>query len=340
MAHAFCLLRPSGCLFPVPSTRFCELLFCCSAPPPPAFCRYGVFRFRCLVSRPRFLHCGFVTDLFLGPAASSWLRLSLRVLPFVAAPAASCSGLFRLLPVALLFLRLADYLFVADCNRSVAFVPCVSPVSFPHSRRPCSCFFVLSSQSCCSLVVVAYCRFFLCSLSYWLFPPVCVAPVVLPVCCSGSFSRLRNPAILIAFLSGPFCWFRLPDSASPVFAIMRLPRYVAPSRLLGCVAPLLRFASRFPVLLVWLRPPCACCFLYLLYLLLRFLSSQLYCSVAPSRLLPGRFVSPASSGFVAPLRLFDCVAPLRLFSLHSVFVFGALRARLEREILSALLRAK
>ena len=34
----------------------------------------------------------------------------------------------------------------------------------------------------------------------------------------------------------------------------------------------------------------------------------------------------------------DCVAPLRLFGHYSVFVFGALRARLELEILPALFR--
>ena len=49
------------------------------------------------------------------------------------------------------------------------------------------------------------------------------------------------------------------------------------------------------------------------------------CSAATSRLLLRRFVSPASSGFAAPLRFSDCVAPSRLFGHYSVFVFGALR---------------
>ena len=116
---------------------------------------------------------------------------------------------------------------------------------------------------------------------------------------------------------------------------MHLPRNVAPSRLLGCVAQLLSFPSRFPVILGWLRLSCLCCFLYLL---LRSLSSRLYCSATSPRLLVRRSVSPASSGFAAPLRFADCVAPLRLFGHYSVFVFGALRARLELEILSALFR--
>ena len=120
---------------------------------------------------------------------------------------------------------------------------------------------------------------------------------------------------------------------------MHLPRNVASSRLPGCVAQLLSFSSRFPVFLGWLRLSCPCCFLYLLYLLLRSLSSRLYCSAATSRLLLRRFVSPASSGFAAPLRFSDCVAPLRLFGHYSVFVFGALCARLELKILFALFRA-
>ena len=65
------------------------------------------------------------------------------------------------------------------------------------------------------------------------------------------------------------------------------------------------------------------------------MSSRLYCSAATSRLLFRRSVSPASSGLATPLRFSDCVAPLRLFGHYSVFVFGALRARLELEILSA-----
>ena len=42
--------------------------------------------------------------------------------------------------------------------------------------------------------------------------------------------------------------------------------------------------------------------------------------------------------FCCPVAFSDCVAPLRLFGHYSVFVFGALRARLELEILSALFR--
>ena len=178
--------------------------------------------------------------------------------------------------------------------------------------------------------------FFFCSLPFWLFPPVCVAPLVLPVCCSVPFSRLRYSVSLLSFRPGPCRSLRLPDYAFPVFDVMHLPRNVAPSCLLGCVAQLLSISSRFPVILGWLRLSCLCCFLYLLYLLLHSPSSWLYCVAATSRLLLRRFVSPASSGFAAPLRFSDCVAPLRLFGRYSVFVFGALRARLELEILSAL----
>ena len=179
---------------------------------------------------------------------------------------------------------------------------------------------------------------FFCSLPLWLFPSVRVAPLVLPVCVSVSFSRMRYPVSLFSFRSGSCRPLRLPDSAYPVFAIMHLPRNVAPSSPLGCAAQLLSFPSRFPVILGWLGLSCLCCFLYLLYLLLRSLSIRLYCSAATSRLLLCRFVSPASFGFAAPLRLSDCVAPSRLFGHFSVFVFGALRARLEREIPSALFR--
>ena len=136
---------------------------------------------------------------------------------------------------------------------------------------------------------------------------------------------MRYTVSLFFFRPGSCRSERPPDSAFPIFAIARLLRNVASSRLLGCVAQLLSFSSRFPVFLGWLRLSCPCCFLYLLYLLLRSLSSRLYCSAATSRLLLRRFVSPASSGFAAPLRFSDCVAPLRLFGHFSVFVFGALR---------------
>ena len=136
---------------------------------------------------------------------------------------------------------------------------------------------------------------------------------------------MRYPVSSFFFRPGSCRSVRLPDSAFPIFAIMRLPRNVASSRLPGCVAQLLSFSSRFPVFLGWLRLSCPCCFLYLLYLLLRSLSSRLYCAAATSRLLLRRFVSPASSSFAAPLRFSDCVAPLRLFGHYSVFVFGALR---------------
>ena len=178
--------------------------------------------------------------------------------------------------------------------------------------------------------------FFFCSPSFWLFPPVCVALLVLPVCCSVSFSRLRYPVSLLPFRPGSCRSLRLPDSAFPVSAIMHLPRNAAPSSLLGCVAQLLSFPSRFPVSFGRLRLSCLCCSLYLLYLLLHSPSSRLYCVAATSRLFLRRFVSPASSGFAAPFRFPDCVAPLRLFGRYSVFVSGALRARLELEILSAL----
>ena len=151
---------------------------------------------------------------------------------------------------------------------------------------------------------------------------------------------MRYPVSLFFLRPGPCRSVRPPDSAFPIFAITRLLRNVASSRLLGCVAQLPSFSSRFPVFLGWLRLPCPCCFLYLLYLLLRSLSSRLYCSAATSRLLLRRFVSPASFGFAAPLRFSDCVAPLRLFGHYSVFVFGAPRARLEPEILSALFRVR
>ena len=42
--------------------------------------------------------------------------------------------------------------------------------------------------------------------------------------------------------------------------------------------------------------------------------------------------------FCCPVAFSDCVAPLRLFGHYSVFVFGALRARFEFEILPALSR--
>ena len=136
---------------------------------------------------------------------------------------------------------------------------------------------------------------------------------------------MRYPVSSFFFRPGSCRSVRLPDSAFPIFAIMHLPRNVASSRLPGCVAQLLSFSSRFPVFLGRLRLSCPCCFLYSLYLLLRALSSRLYCSAATSRLLLRRFFSPASFGFAAPLRFSDCVAPLRLFGHHSVFVFGALR---------------
>ena len=136
---------------------------------------------------------------------------------------------------------------------------------------------------------------------------------------------------------------RLPCNAVPLCLLGYVaPRPVLLRRaslvMLPRLAPLLRFSGRFPVLPGWLRLPRICCFLYLLFLLLRFLSSRLYCSVAPPRLLLRRFASTASSGFVAPLRFSGCVPPLRLFGHYSVFAFGALRDRLKLENLSALFR--
>ena len=86
---------------------------------------------------------------------------------------------------------------------------------------------------------------------------------------------------------------------------MRLPCNVAASRLIACVAPRFSFPSSPPVLLGWFRLPCICCFLFLLYLLFRFLSSQLCGSVAPPRLLLRRFFLPR-----LPVLLRRCVFPI------------------------------
>ena len=305
---------------------FQALLFRCSAclPDVLAFRRLPIslLRFAPPVLSLRF----FVTDLFLGLARAF---------------GCCCSGVFFFRPFqascgSVALSCLADYFFVAVYNRPIASAP--TSFRFRVPGRGISVF--LSSfwlpSSVAPLPLWRIAGFFFFSLPFWLFPPVCVAPLVLPAGFSVSFSLLRYPVSSLSFRRGSCRSLRLPDSAFPVFATMHLPRNVAPPRLLGCVAHLLSFPSRFPVIFGWLRLSCLCCSLSLLYLLLHFPSSRLYCVAATSRLFLRRFVSPASSGFAAPFRFPDCVAPLRLFGRYSVSVFGTLRARLELEILSAL----
>ena len=90
-------MRPDGRAPPVVSarSRLPGFSICCfvDPPPPPAFCRYGVLRFRRLVSRPRFFS-GF-------PRRICFPRFRL-LLPVVAAPAFSCPVFFRRPPVSLL----------------------------------------------------------------------------------------------------------------------------------------------------------------------------------------------------------------------------------------------
>ena len=90
-------MRPDCCAPPAVSarSRLPGFSICCfvDPPPPPAFCRYGVLRFRRLVSRPRFFS-GF-------PRRICFPRFR-RLLPVVAAPAFSCSVFFRRPPVSLL----------------------------------------------------------------------------------------------------------------------------------------------------------------------------------------------------------------------------------------------
>ena len=196
----------------------------------------------------------FVIDLFLGPAR---------------ALGCCCSGVFLLRFVqascgSVALSCLADYFVVAVYNRPVALVPMSFRFRAPGRGVPVSVssFCLPSSVAALSSRRIAGC--FFCSPPLWLFPPVCVAPLVLPVCFSVSFSRLRYPVSLFSFRPGSCRSLRLPDSAFPVFAIMHLSSNAAPSSLLGCVAQLLSFPSRFPVIFGRLGPPvfaasCICC---------------------------------------------------------------------------------
>ena len=176
--------------------------------------------------------------------------------------ACACSRL--LLSGSVVLSCLADYFFLAVYNRPVASAPASFRFRVPGRGVPVSVSSFCLPSSVAPLLSRRIAGFCFCSLPFWLFPPVCVAPLVPPVCCSASFSRLRYPVSLFPFRPGSCRSLRLPNSAFPVFATMHRPRNVAPSCLLGCAAQLLCLSSRFPVFLGWLRLSCLCCFLYLL----------------------------------------------------------------------------
>ena len=200
--------RPPGVVYPI----FQALLLRCSA------CFSDVLALRRLpISLLRFAppvvaSLFFVTDLFLGPA---------RV------PGCCCSGVFLLRFVqascgSVALSCLADYFVVAVYNRPVALVPMSFRFRVPGRGVPVSVssFCLPSSVAPLSSRRIAGC--FFCSPPLWLFPPVCVAPLVLPVCFSVSFSRLRYPVSLFSSRPGSCRSLRLPDSAFPVFAITHL----------------------------------------------------------------------------------------------------------------------
>ena len=239
-------IRPDGCVPPVAFSR--RLLPVFSSSVVSSF-RSPLRRFVVTVSSDfvaSFCYSGFFFSVLQQICFSSLRRLLVcglpvacsRFLPLRRFLAPAAPGVFRfrfsLVPRRLFFLP-------------IVIGPSLSPLVSFRFRFPSRSVPVSASSFCLSSSAAP--------VSSCLFPPVGVALLVVPVCCSALFSRLRYPVSLFSFRPGSSCWLRLPDSAYPLFATSRLRRNVAPSRLFCSVNPLLSFPNRFLALLGRLSLP-------------------------------------------------------------------------------------